>query len=55
MGSEVIIRGLVSWYLAPVDTPRPAAPNLAPAAAWIQLGDSFIDDDGVAWSSEPGA
>ena len=29
MGSEVIMRGNVSWYLASVDTARPAAPNIA--------------------------
>ena len=43
MGSEVILRGNVSFHLAPVDTPRPDAPNLAPAAVWAGVfGDSAI-------------
>ena len=50
MGSEVIMRGNVSWYLASVDTARPTAPNIMPAAAWVQFGDSFWDDDGVTFS-----
>ena len=50
MGSEVILRGNVSWFLAPVDTARPDAPNIAPAAAWVAFGDQYWDDDGVTWS-----
>ena len=43
MGSEVILRGNVSFHLAPVDTPRPDAPNLVPGAVWAGVfGDSAI-------------
>ena len=52
MGSEVILRGNVAMYLAPVDTARPAAPNLAPAAPWALFGDSYWTDDGITWTRE---
>ena len=52
MGSEVILRGQVSMYLGPVDTDRPAAPNLPPDAAFVLLGDSYWTDDGITWTRE---
>ena len=52
MGSEVILRGNVSFHLAPVDTPRPNAPNIAPGVVWALFGDSYWTDDGVTWTRE---
>ena len=47
MASEVLLRGTVDIWLGPVDTPRPSAPNIDPAAAWEKFGDSYFDDAGV--------
>ena len=47
MGSEVLLRGEVSVWTGVVDTARPDGPNVAPAAAWVQMGDSYWSDDGI--------
>ena len=44
---KFLLRGTVDIWLGPVDTPRPDAPNIAPAAAWLAFGDSYFDDAGV--------
>ena len=51
MGSEAIVQGKIRAYLAPVDTARAAAPNLAPPVAFVLIGESFFNDDGISLSS----
>ena len=50
-GSEVLLRGKVSWHVGLVDADMPESPNLPIPAAFTQIGEPYFDDDGVAFAN----